>query len=770
MSTDGPRIDIPDGATTQEVIEAIPPEITAESHPELWENEIVPALDNAISLIGRQQLRDKARRNLGLPTHADDNSDENDPKNGGRGTWHVKGNKSVNAEYDRLAQNEVEQLLQCVATVWATHPEKSRLPIAATHGEKIRADFADQQHIEFFVPPDDPDDPHDTGHTATEPHRADAVTWIQAVRRLLVRYFHAENTTIRLRYGRQWSVGETVTTSTKTRTERVAGREIQLPDNDTSRADVARDGRTFDVPATLRWQPEYQQRYAAQIDAWTREYCGGRRPSGGECDGVFSDPHIALVTLSASATPDGDYISPVDHMRRLSSAWTKTYHAMRNAMVRAGFESDQWTYDRRAEPHRGERGGGVNLGYSHEHIILITDGPITRDQLQPIAETHVKHCDGAKAAAHGDGAIEVKPVTELTNVARYVADYCAIDARPLTDRSPEYLMWAAAATAANYRTVSRSESAHAAATADMCKQRYESDESRQRDNHGDEVMRKNGRIVCRHCGSHHGIEQPDSLAEYRLMTDGAGDARIRGTAAVRNEMREIWADTSAGGRVGMIPKWRYWQQRCERIEWPDKDNERQLRAINEWLDFRDEWQRDHRETLPPYSDEAMRIAKVHWLGLGHMEYAGEPVGFGTADEHARQWHVESVEVYGERRPASAGGGVEMVAITNYADLFKGLYDPDGANTCMRCGTTLHGDKICKHIADGTHADDEPAHRIRTRRAAARIIYRHDSDVTMAQFERCNKQATIDMSKVDASDGLPPMGCECGGHVIITGDE
>jgi hypothetical protein len=235
-------------------------------------------------------------------------------------------------------------------------------------------------------------------------------------------------------------------------------------------------------------------------------------------------------------------------------------------------------------------------------------------------------------------------------------------------------------------------------------------------------------------------------------------------------MREIWADTSAGGRVGMIPKWRGWIDRCKAIEWPDDDAARKQLAVKEWLRYRDDREYTYNETLPALPDEAMRIAKVHWLGLGHMEYAGEPVGFGVPDDHERQWWVESVEVYGERRPAGAGGGVDMVKVTNYPNLFQGLFDPNGPNTCMRCGTTLQGSAICKHIADGTHESDDPNHRIRTRRAAARIIYRNDCDVSIDEYARCNDNANSELSKVPADDGLPPMQCTCGGHVIPDADE
>jgi hypothetical protein len=590
--------------------------------------------------------------------------------------------------------------------------------------------------------PLDPTDPFDNGEPVTEVHTAEPYTWAQSIRRLLIRYYHAENTTIRLRFGHKWQLDES------------AG------DIGHAKNNLKKIGKTYDVPATLRWQPQYQQRYAAQIDAWTREYCGGTRPSGGDCEGEYSDPYISLLTLTASAKPADTWVSPVDHMQSLRESWDTVYHALRNAMVRAGFEPEQWTYERRAEPHTGERGGGVNLGYSHEHIVLITDGPVTHADLQPVIDTHVRENEHAGKAAHGPQSMEIKKASELTNVARYVADYCSIEARPLTDRSPEYLMWAAAATACNYRTVTRSDSALQAVKADMCKQRYESDESLQERKHGEQLKHKNGHIVCAACGSYHGIEQADSISELRLLTDGG--LRANTALSVKRAKRETWKDTPHGGGVGISPILTAWHKRCQSADWsPDggdiSRSEIYRHALHMWDDLRYTWKQQFREDIGAIGDEMLRIATVYARGMGDLEYTGEPVGWGEPERTPDGWHVESVEVYGERRPASAGRGMDMIEIINWPDLFTGLYDPEGRNTCVKCGVTLDGAAICDHIAGGTWDRDDTRHQIQTREAAARVIYRHDCGVSLKDWRQCNEDTE-------------QMGCNCGGHVITVGDE
>jgi len=747
---------IPDGATTaREIVESIPPEISPDTHPEVWQR-IETAIDEAISSIGKQQRRDIERERRGLPTDMGGNGGGKSGAGSGGRPWHHNYNKSVNADFARLRPSEISAMQRAVNEAWKKHGDKLRLPMSSTHGQTIRRDYARISYMEGRTAPLDPEDPFDNGHAVSEIHTVDPLTWAQSIRRLLVRYFYAENTTIRLRFGHKWEVSDRRQTDAAGRTETVAGKPVNLPPNAVVNADVSKLGKTFDVPATLRWQPEYQKRYAAQIDAWTREYCGGVRPSGGECEGAYSDPYVSLITLTASAKPEGEYIGPVDHLQSLRDSWDTTYHALRNAMVRAGFESHQWTYDRRAEPHRGDRGGGVNVGYGHEHVVLITDGPVSHADLTPVIDTHVRENPYAGEAAHGRQSTEIKAANELTDVASYVADYCSIEARPLTERSPAYLMWAAAATACGYRTVSRSDSATQAVKADMCKQRYESEESLQDRAHGEQLAHKHGKIVCAACGSYHGIQQTDTIAEKRLMADGGLTANT--ALSVKRAKREIWKDTPHGGRVGLPPVLTAWHKRVDEIDWSTPEDtdisvsEIYRRAIDEWEDLRYTWKREHLEDIGPIDEEALRLARVYARGMGHMEYTGEPIGWGEPTHEPDGWHIESVETYGDRRPASAGGGVETVDVINWRNLFAGLFDPDGRNTCGKCGSTFDGAAICDHIAGGTWDYEDTRHQIQTRAAAARVIYRHDCGVSLKDWHKCNRETK-------------QRGCNCGAHVL-----
>jgi hypothetical protein len=720
----------PDGtATVSEILDTIPDEVGPDTHPDLWA-DIEAAVDRAVSTVGKTELREKRREQLGIDT-------TDTAENGGGGSRHYKGKKSVNADFDGLSDSEIATILDAVDLVHTKYPEKSRLKIAANHAQKIRRDFARKKTYDWWeeqptewekygkvdktktLPP--PETLRGKETLEYEPKK-----WLDAVKQLLIRYYRAKHTTIHLRYG-----------------------DDRRYDSDTNQ--LVPKGETYAVAASMRWDSDYQKRYASQIDGWIREMCGGTRPSGGETDAQYRDPHISLITLSASAKPDGgDFLGPVDHMVALRDSWETTYHALRNAMVRAGFEPREWTYDRRLEPHTSKRGGGINAGYAHEHIILITDGPVSKSDLMPVVDTHVEQNPYAKADAHGDRAVEIKRHSELTNAGKYVADYCSLKAEPLEDRSAEYLMFAAAATASHTRTLSRSESATAASKADLCRQRSESDRSRQTADHGDEITWKNGRVVCRHCESHHDVEQYDCLSDARMaaaieshgdiLPDG-GTGEIYDSDAVVDEMRDIWQDTDSGGRVGYTPDLRLWVEAVDSVEDPPPpwtvDSKREMLR----LFGLGEWDR--------LTDTMVAIAETVWSG--GPAYRGEPAGWDTETVDETGWTVDSVEIFGKHRQASAGGGVDMVEVTNYAQLFSGLYDPDGPNTCLRCGGTYHGSDIADHVAGGTPHPDDRRHMISDRSVAAWVILPDRHGVPTDKAMRCIRH------------NAPTGSCDCGGH-------
>jgi hypothetical protein len=389
----------------------------------------------------------------------------------------------------------------------------------------------------------------------------------------------------------------------------------------------------------------------------------------------------------------------------------------------------------------------------------VTDGPVSESDLRPVLDTHVRHNPYAKKAAHGSRALEIKRHSELTNAGRYVADYCSLEAVGLEERSLDYLLFAAAATAANTRTVTRSESAKAAASADKCRQRYDSDESRQTDKHGENVTLKNGRIVCRHCGSHHDINQHETLSDARLakfelsehidiLPDG-GSGEIQDAEAVLEAQRDIWRDTRAGGSVGLSPKMTEWVRLCR--ESPDRpdpteaftaDSKRWILRTYE----KTEWfkETDYRGL----TSDMIRKAEGILSDLG--EYEGEPIGWAKP-KRPTGWTIDSVEVFGEKRKATNGGGVPMVELTNYPQRFKGLFDPEGRNMCLKCGETHKGPDIARHIAEGTGHPDDTRHKITLPEVAAAVILPLNRGVPPEEAHECLRQNQG--SRI----------CECGGH-------
>jgi hypothetical protein len=132
------------------------------------------------------------------------------------------------------------------------------------------------------------------------------------------------------------------------------------------------------------------------------------------------------------------------------------------------------------------------------------------------------------------------------------------------------------------------------------------------------------------------------------------------------------------------------------------------------------------------------------------EYEGEPIGWAKP-RRPTGWTVDSVEVFGEKRKATNGGGVPMVELTNYPQRFEGLYDPEGRNMCLKCGETFKGANIARHIAEGTAHPDDTRHKIRLRKVAAAVILPLKTGVTFEEATKCLKD--------NQGTGI----CDCGGH-------
>jgi len=441
----------------------------------------------------------------------------------------------------------------------------------------------------------------------------------------------------------------------------------------------------FSVPVENRWMEGYQRSTFAQLKAWVRELVGGERPSGGESEGAFDDPHVVLFGLTASSTPDGERIGPVRHATAIQEAWSPTYQKLRTVLRRLGFSSEEWQYMQIREPHDGKRGGGANTGYLHGHPLLIVDGEIAPEDLAPVVEEHVEECEFATADAHDlDDAVTVKAEAEVADVASYMAGYCGIEPMDLLERPPEYIAWAAAMDAANVRTMSRSDAARNAAVADACKQRCESPEADQEAAHGEEVVRARSTarhsFECAECGSPWEIDQEGTLTAHR--TADAGPAAADGGREVSPQhahtaaaLADAWPSAREAAAVG---------------EGPDAARQRsRIRREAEGRDGPDP------AAIAGATGEPPPVVRRVLDELACEVVPSEVAGFLRPP----QWSVKSVTVRGEEHPAGPGGGVEMVEIEPRGAArqeVRAALDEKGDYVC-ECGVHAWGMDMARHL-------------------------------------------------------------------------
>jgi hypothetical protein len=578
---------------------------------------------------------------------------------------HTNLNKSVNSAPGENQGSERDEFTskveEAVADFVTTFPGRATVPIAAGDGVRIRRDYADIERDTWTEDqPDQPEFEVRPAASGTEVTDVSGVSWVDAVREFCESHAVTEETTVNLEY-------------------RYPGEAETLD--------------TFQIEAENRWMASYQERYYAQMEGWLRELTGGSRPSGGETAATFEEPKVALLTRSASSVPDGDRMSPVDHAQALRDAWEPTYHTLRNTMRSLGLTlGDDWQYVRVLEPHTSNRGDrrGTNAAYAHEHTIVVVDGDVSADDLRPVIEKHVGECGPAGADAHGEDAIEIRDPDELNDVAAYVADYASIEPMSLWERDAEYIGWAAAMTAGNVRTVTRSETARAAAQADACRQRAESPEADQEVAHGENVRREaSGGAVCAECGSAHDIEA-ETLTAAR--TDGpaacdGGAATAPQYAYTDESLRAAWpsADAaSAGGQRLGDPAWRYDESEGrERVRREFEKAEGSVARVAGFLGM-----------------DPDRVRRY----LREIEADHEPGAGRSFDVTVPRWWVASVTVEGEERPASSGSGIEMVEVMAPEERLAEVVEPGQRYRCD-CGTAAYGRTMVGHLLG--HGIEEP---------------------------------------------------------------
>jgi hypothetical protein len=182
-----------------------------------------------------------------------------------------------------------------------------------------------------------------------------------------------------------------------------------------------------------RFDPEYADKQYAKLKDLER----------GISEDYGKRLHTAMLTFTASSRPDGRPLPVVDHLDGLDESWDAVTRALDRAL-------DGQRFERLAilEPHPGD---GANNGYLHIHMAVFVDGLVTRDDLAPVIEAHLRNCDLAERDAHDvtdDSTISIRHAgrdradqddDHLDELAIYLAEYLGTygDGDPLDE--PEHV-------------------------------------------------------------------------------------------------------------------------------------------------------------------------------------------------------------------------------------------------------------------------------------------------------------------------------------------
>jgi hypothetical protein len=448
---------------------------------------------------------------------------------------------------------------------------------------------------------------------------------------------------------------------------------------------------------------------------------------------------VALTGFTGSAVPDGDRLPPGDHAEMVLETRSARYHTLRNRLRAAGVESEDWIHYRHAEPHTGERGGGANRGYVHDHDVIVVDAaalecgdrPATEaveEAVAPALEKHVEECPVAGAEAHRPAeALEVRRPEDLEDPAAYVAGYVSVEPEDLLERSPEYLLFAATMNATNKKVRSKSNRAKDAVRADRCKQRYESPESEQDLRHGEHVRQERDRqtgeryLVCAECGSGHGIEDElddggtlvnerlgiEDGAEPAVATDGGEPAEPSGggegdVAPERSGVCATARDAAAAVSVG-VPT------RIRRAE----------DALSEALRGAREDASDP-EVFGRVPSRVQRECSLADLRRALVRLRGEVETEAESVERPVGWQLVAVEVGDDRLPASPGSGVKMVETDPdpKRELATAEWFEDRERYVCNCGVCAYGKTYLAHL--------HGRHGIESGEVAAAVTRREDA--------------------------------------------
>ncbi|WP_254858994.1 hypothetical protein [Natronomonas gomsonensis] len=443
---------------------------------------------------------------------------------------------AADSEYDEYEQKVHERVLDFIDA----YPNKADLQISEQHGRSLRRVVTEAEYQDVYV---ETEKEVEQNFQVSELQRRESVTWADAVSSFL--FAHTEYRGLTARFSNQ-------------------------------------HGETFEIPLMDAWSESYSKKEYARARALEREMGGGERPTGGSSVGQWENPVTAMLTLTASSTPKGSRLPPVDHLDAIHDAFSKhgVRDALRNTMeYHLDLDSDDWAYWSQAEPHGmgaasdADKAPGANACYTHLHVGIYFD----RDALAPsisledvgrelerVIDAHIEKCEPAGFSAHdytaidsyveeSDGCISLNP--EVENMGSYMAAYMGGYTEDLLEKPVEYLAWGALYWSGSRRRVSRSQIVNNAITADACEQRFESSRADQDVPHGEHVYWNDGRgadVVCACCDSAWRIDQ-DRLDPPDDALGSVGDETESGNTPVSHfdkPMSERWPSARAGGSTG----------------------------------------------------------------------------------------------------------------------------------------------------------------------------------------------------------------------------
>ena len=203
-------------------------------------------------------------------------------------------------------------------------------------------------------------------------------------------------------------------------------------------------GETSTNPVSHRFQPQYREMQYARFNDLLRE-----------AQDRHSVVHTTLIGLTASSTPDGEQLAPVDHWHDLD----RSNDAVKQAIRRIKDQLGDAVAIEFVEAHPG---GGTNDGYLHKHPVIISGQRVSDTQVRKILNAHVNNSPHAKAEAHDlDQAVTRNRVSQrkdadlatenvIGNLPAYLTSYLLdygknLEDLPESQRAGAAVLWATGA-------------------------------------------------------------------------------------------------------------------------------------------------------------------------------------------------------------------------------------------------------------------------------------------------------------------------------------